>query len=63
VMKEIGKPIVFNICMLGALIGVSGLIKPVSILKVLETTIPEDFMEMNKTALDLGMAMGKKEKY
>jgi len=63
VMKEIGKPIVFNICMLGALIGVSELIKPASILKVLETTIPEDFMEMNKTALDLGMAMGKKEKY
>lgn len=63
VMKEIGKPIVFNICMLGALIGVSGLIKPESILKVLETTIPEDFMEMNKKALDLGMAMGEKEKY
>ncbi|MCD4722425.1 MAG: 2-oxoacid:acceptor oxidoreductase family protein, partial [Desulfobacula sp.] len=51
------------ICMLGALIGVSGLIKPESILKVLETTIPEDFMEMNKKALDLGMAMGEKEKY
>ena len=63
VMKEIGKPIVFNICMLGALIGVSGLIKPASILKVLETTIPEDFMEMNKKALEIGMAMGKKEKY
>ncbi|MCK4767183.1 MAG: 2-oxoacid:acceptor oxidoreductase family protein [Desulfobacula sp.] len=63
VMKKIGKPIVFNICMLGALIGVSGLIKPASILKVLETTIPEDFMEMNKKALNLGLEMGKKEKY
>jgi 2-oxoglutarate ferredoxin oxidoreductase subunit gamma len=63
VIKEIGKPIVFNICMLGTLIGISGLIKPDSILKVLETTIPEDFMDMNKKALDLGMEMGKKEKY
>ena len=63
VMKEIGKPIVFNICMLGALIGISNLIKPASILKVLETTIPEDFMEMNKKALELGLAMGKKERY
>ncbi|MBC2703793.1 2-oxoacid:acceptor oxidoreductase family protein [Desulfobacula sp.] len=63
VIKKIGKPIVFNICMLGALIGVSGLIKPASILKVLETTIPEDFMEMNKKALSLGLEMGKKEKY
>jgi 2-oxoglutarate ferredoxin oxidoreductase subunit gamma len=63
VMKEIGKPIVFNICMLGALIGISKLIKPASILKVLETTIPEDFMAMNKKALELGLAMGKKERY
>ena len=63
VMKEIGKPIVFNICMLGALIGISKLIEPASILKVLETTVPEDFMAMNKKALGLGMEMGKKEKY
>jgi len=63
IMEKIGKPIVFNICMLGALIGISGLIKPESILKVLKTTIPEDFMAMNKKALDLGLKMGKKEKY
>jgi len=63
VMKEIGKPIVFNICMLGALIGISKLVKPASILKVLETTIPEDFMAMNKKALELGMEMGKKERH
>ncbi|MDM8538379.1 2-oxoacid:acceptor oxidoreductase family protein [Desulfobacterales bacterium HSG17] len=62
VMEKIGKPIVFNICMLGALIGISELIKPVSILKVLETTIPEDFMEMNKKALDMGMKMGREAK-
>ncbi len=62
VMEKIGKPIVFNICMLGALIGISELIKPASILKVLETTIPEDFMEMNKKALDMGMKMGQETK-
>ena len=59
VLKEIGKPIVFNICMLGALIGMTKLIKPESILKVLETTIPKDFMEMNKKALEIGMEMGE----
>ena len=63
VMKTIGKPIVFNICVLGALIGVSKLIKPESILKVLETTIPEDFMDMNKKALDLGVEMGEKHRH
>lgn len=59
VLKEIGKPIVFNICMLGALIGITKLIKPESILKVLETTIPKDFMEMNKKALEIGIKMGE----
>jgi 2-oxoglutarate ferredoxin oxidoreductase subunit gamma len=59
VMEKIKKPIVFNICMLGALIGISQLVKPESILKVLETTIPKDFMDMNKKALELGIQMGK----
>ena len=59
VLKEIGKPIVFNICMLGALIGITKLIKPESILKVLKTTIPKDFMEMNKKALAMGIKMGE----
>ncbi len=63
VMKEIGKPIVFNICMLGALVGVSELIKPESILEVLKTTIPQGFMDMNKKALDLGMQMGERARY
>ncbi len=60
VMEEIGKPIVFNICMLGVLIGVSKLLKPESIMKVLKTKIPEDFLAMNQKALDLGLKMGKK---
>jgi len=63
VMEKIGKPIVFNICMLGALLGATGLVKAESILRVLETTIPKDFMEMNKTALDLGFEMGESAAY
>jgi 2-oxoglutarate ferredoxin oxidoreductase subunit gamma len=63
VMEKIGKPIVFNICMLGALLGATGLVKAESILRVLETTIPKDFMEMNKTALDLGFEMGESAGY
>ncbi|MCK5541960.1 MAG: 2-oxoacid:acceptor oxidoreductase family protein [Desulfobacterales bacterium] len=59
VMEEIGKPIVFNICMLGALIGVSDILKPESVMKVLKTKIPKDFLEMNQKALDLGLKMGK----
>ncbi|PIE62070.1 MAG: 2-oxoglutarate ferredoxin oxidoreductase subunit gamma [Desulfobacterales bacterium] len=59
IMEEIGKPIVFNICMLGALIGLTNIVRPESIIKVLETTISEDFMDMNKKALNLGFKMGE----
>jgi 2-oxoglutarate ferredoxin oxidoreductase subunit gamma len=57
VMEKIGKPIVFNICMLGAVVGITQLVKPESILKVLETRIPKNFLEMNRQALDLGLAL------
>ena len=62
VMAKIGKPIVFNICMLGAVIALTGLVKPESIMKVLEHRIPQDFLEMNSQALDIGLALGAQAK-
>ncbi len=59
VMEKIGKPIVLNICMLGAVLGLTDLVTPESMLKVLETRIPAGFLEMNREALSLGMEMGK----
>lgn len=58
VMEKIGKPIVFNIFMLGVVISMTQLVKPESIMKVLETRIPSGFLEMNRQALNLGMEMG-----
>ena len=62
VMEKIGKPIVFNICMLGAVIRMTGLLTPESIMKVLETRILPDFLDMNRQALDLGLALGEQFK-
>ena len=59
VMEKIGKPIVFNICMLGAVVGLTELVQPESIMKVLETRIPPGFLEMNRQALELGLALGE----
>jgi 2-oxoglutarate ferredoxin oxidoreductase subunit gamma len=59
VMEKIGKPIVFNICMLGAVVGLTDLVRPASIIKVLEARIPSGFLEMNQKALDLGLEMGR----
>ena len=57
VMEEIGKPIVFNICMLGAMLELTRIVQPESIMKVLETKIPANFLEMNRKALDIGMRL------
>ena len=62
VMEKIGKPIVFNIAMLGTLISLTEPVSPESIMKVLEKRIPSDFLDMNRKALDLGLALGEEFK-
>ena len=59
VMEKIGKPIVLNICMLGAVIALTELVKPESIMTTLKDRIPGSFLEMNRTALELGMELGR----
>jgi 2-oxoglutarate ferredoxin oxidoreductase subunit gamma len=59
VMERIGKPIVFNICMLGAVLGLTDLLKPESILKVLERRMPAAFLDMNRQALDIGLELAR----
>lgn len=60
VMEAIGKPIVFNICMLGVVIGLTGIVKFDSVLNVLKNRIPQGFLEINQKALELGFEMGEK---
>ncbi len=59
VMEEIGKPITFNICMLGVLLAMTEIVRPESIMKVIETRIPKNFLELNQKALDVGLNLGK----
>jgi len=58
VMDKIGKPIVFNICMLGAIVRLTEVVRSESVMKVLKKRIPSGFLEMNRQALDLGMSLG-----
>ena len=62
VMEKIGKPIVFNICMLGALLALTDLVQPESVMKVIKTRIPKGFLELNQKALDIGLELGKSYK-
>lgn len=62
VMENIGKPVVFNICMLGALICLTKLIKTESLMDILAKRVPNDFLEMNQQALELGMKLVESHK-
>ncbi|MCP4691673.1 MAG: 2-oxoacid:ferredoxin oxidoreductase subunit gamma [Desulfobacterales bacterium] len=57
VMDKVGNKIVFNICMLGAVVGLTDLVRPESIIKVLESRIPHKFLEMNQRALNIGLEL------
>ena len=59
VVKEIGKPIVYSVCVLGALIGATGICKPESAINIIKDAMPAAFFDMNQKALELGISMGK----
>ncbi len=59
VMDKIGKPIVFNVCMLGAVMALTELVRAESIVKILEKRVPEAFLEINREALDMGFDLGR----
>ena len=59
-MNKIGKPIVFNVCMMGAVIGLTGVVEQASVEKVLAQRLPPAFMDMNRQALQLGYELGRK---
>jgi 2-oxoglutarate ferredoxin oxidoreductase subunit gamma len=61
VMQEIGRPIVFNICMLGVVIGLTQLVKADSIMKVLKSRIPSGFIQLNEKALQLGLDLSHRD--
>jgi 2-oxoglutarate ferredoxin oxidoreductase subunit gamma len=62
VMEKIGRAVVFNICMLGALLGLTPLVRVESILSVLESRLPADVLEINRQALQLGLALAQSAK-
>lgn len=62
VMEQIGKPIVFNICMLGAVVALTDVVSRESVMKILKERIPAGFVEINEKALNLGFDLGQAKK-
>jgi len=57
VRTELGNPIVLNICMLGAFVQLTQVVRSESILKVLAKTMKPDLLELNQKALALGVRL------
>ncbi len=58
VMEQIGKPIVFNVAVLGALLGIEKVLQKESVFRVIAGRVPEDFVEMNQKAFEIGYKLG-----
>lgn len=63
VIEKIGKPIVFNICVLGTLLGIHPLVKEDSLLSTVKKRVPKDFIQLNTDAFNLGLSIGRNIKY
>jgi 2-oxoglutarate ferredoxin oxidoreductase subunit gamma len=59
VLEKIGKPIVFNISVLGALLGITPLVRAESLLAVIRPRVPKDFITLNTDAFNLGLSIGR----
>jgi 2-oxoglutarate ferredoxin oxidoreductase subunit gamma len=58
VMEKIGKPVVFSICVLGALIGITEVIRSKSVMAAVAGKVPKDFVDLNNRAFDLSLVLG-----
>ena len=57
VMEKIKKILVLNMCMLGAVTSLVGIVSPASIKKSLEKNIPQEALAGNLQAFELGMRL------
>jgi 2-oxoglutarate ferredoxin oxidoreductase subunit gamma len=53
VMDRIGNAIVFSICVLGVLIGITEILCPESVMKVIQDRVLADFVAKNNLSLDI----------
>lgn len=58
-MQELKKPVVFNICVLGALLALSSVIKTESVQQAISDRVPPQVLSLNQEAFQLGLELGR----
>ncbi len=59
VMEKIGKPVVLNLCLLGLIVELTGLVRLDSVKKLIRERFAPAFHDINYQALDLGVQLLK----
>jgi 2-oxoglutarate ferredoxin oxidoreductase subunit gamma len=57
--EKAGHPMSMNICMLGAVVALTGVVGPAAVNNVITVRIPADFLEVNRKAFDLGLELAR----
>ena len=57
--EKAGNPVTLNICMLGAVVGLTGVVTRESVLKTISTRVPSEFLAVNLKAFSLGAALAE----
>ncbi|MFW5989412.1 MAG: 2-oxoacid:acceptor oxidoreductase family protein, partial [Desulfosudaceae bacterium] len=58
-VETIGNPVVLNICMLGAVVNLSQAVRSESVIRVLEKRLPDEYIDLNRRAFQLGIELGQ----
>lgn len=57
--EKVGMPLTMNICMLGAVVGLTEVVGPEAVVKTIATRVPPDYLDANKKAFDLGLGLAE----
>lgn len=57
VIRGVGSPVVFNICMLGVVVGITGIVNAESVMQSLEVNVPGEFLQWNRKAFEIGIEL------
>jgi len=59
VKDRLGNTIVLNVCVLGTLVEVTKIVRPESVMKVIEQRAPAGFLELNLKAFEIGLELAR----
>ena len=58
-VEKAGNAVTMNICMLGAVVGLTGVVSRDAVMKTIAARVPPEFLDVNQKAFHLGMELAE----